>query len=127
MIKGNVGSSIAQEFMNFINNNRRPLITAEQIFLEGTLRREIIEEIKGENHSRLYLIAKNVLQYIKNSDNKIQEIDIFSKLLQYYPADLKLAIMKEIKESYEDNIYQDFLMNKNFIEGFFSIYDDFRE
>ena len=75
----------------------------------------------------MYLIAKNVLQYIKNSDNKIQEIDIFSKLLQYYPADLKLAIMKEIKESYEDNIYQDFLMNKNFIEGFFSIYDDFRE
>lgn len=127
VIKGNVGSSIAQEFMNFIDNNRRPLITAEQIFLEGTLKPEIIEEIKRENHSRLYLIAKNVLQYIKNSDNKMQEIDIFSKLLQYYPADLKLAIMKEIKESYENSIYEDFLMNKNFIEGFFSIYGDFKE
>ncbi|AJA50019.1 ATPase [Clostridium pasteurianum DSM 525 = ATCC 6013] len=122
VIKGNVGNSIAQEFMNFIDSNKRPIITPERMFLEDRLTSEIIEEIKSENHSRLYLIAKNVFEYIKNSDDRIQMIDIFSKLLRYYPSDLRLAIMKELKESYEDNIYREFLMNKDFIEDFFSIY-----
>ncbi|MDF2503678.1 ATP-binding protein [Clostridium sp.] len=125
VIKGNVGGSIAQEFMNFINSNNIPIITPEEIFFEGILKSEVIEKIKKENHSRLYLIAKNVFQYIEDSKNKKQEVDIFSRLLQYYPPDLKLAIMKELKEIYEDSIYKEFLLNKNFIEGFFSIYSDF--
>lgn len=122
IIKGNVGGSIAQEFMNFINDNKKSIITPEKIFLESRLTSEVIEEIKGENHSRLYIIAKNVFEYIKNSEDRIEKIHMFSKLLAYYPSDLRLAIMKELKENYEDGIYEEFLMNKDFIEDFFSIY-----
>jgi len=122
VIKGNVGPSIAQEFVNFLENNKNPILTPREIFTGEELQQEVIEKIKGENHSRLYILAKNVFQYLKTMENRTQEVNMFAKLLQYYPPDLKLAIMKELKELYEDTLYKDFLMNEVFIEGYFKTY-----
>ena len=124
VIKGNVGASIAQEFINFLENNKNPIMSPSEIFTGEELQPEIIQRIKGENHSRLYLMAKNVFKYLKSIEGRDLEIDMFSRLLQCYPPDLKLALMKELKELYNDDIYKDFLMNEVFVEGYFTTYFD---
>lgn len=122
VVKGNVGGSIAQEFYSFLDNNKNPLIKPEDVFLEGGLGKELISRVKKESHSRLYLAARNLLKYIKNAENQAVDIKLFSEFIKYYPKDLRLAVMREIRESYYDDIYQEFLNQSSFIEGFFEIY-----
>lgn len=122
VVKGNVGSAIAQEFCIFLDNNKKPLLKPANVFLYG-MTEEIINEIKGENHSRLYLLAKNLLSYMFNLQVRDREIDIFSELLQFYPPDLKLGIMKELREDYKENLYKEFIMNDIFIEGYFKLHN----
>ena len=124
VVKGNVGAGIAQEFIAFAGNKKDPLITMDEIFASGKVQTEIVDRIKKESHSKLYLLANNVFRYLKNSENKDIDVGIFSQLLQYYPSDLKLAIMKELKSVYEDGIYKDFLRRDDFIEGYFKTYSD---
>lgn len=124
VVKGNVGAGIAQEFVNFVKNKKNPLITMNEMFESGKVQDEVLQRIKKESHSRLYLLAKNVFRYINHSENKDIEVGIFSGILQHYPSDLKLAIMKELKAFYEDGIYQDFLKRDDFIEGYFKTYGD---
>ncbi len=124
VVKGNVGAGIAQEFITFVRNKKNPLITMEEIFASGKVQTEIVDRIEKESHSKLYLLAKNVFRYLKNSENKDIDVGIFSQLLQYYPSDLKLAIMKELKSFYGDGIYKDFLKRDDFIEGYFKTYGD---
>jgi hypothetical protein len=121
VVKGNVGTSIAQEFCTFIHNNKNPLIKPYRIFKDG-LNEELKGYIKGESHSRLYLIARNSLKYIEELESRGSEIDIFSELLQLYPPDLKLGIMKEIREDYKDTLYKEFILNDKFVEGYFHLY-----
>jgi ABC-type oligopeptide transport system ATPase subunit len=123
-VRGNVGGSIAQEFYGFLESNKNPLVRPEDVFGEEGIKEDIIAKIKKESHSRLYTISRNLLKYIKNSENKEYEIKIFAEFLQLYPSDLKLAIMREIREEYQDSLYQEFLMQSSFIEGFFQIYND---
>ncbi|MCM8711466.1 AAA family ATPase [Clostridium sp. SYSU_GA19001] len=124
VVKGNVGVSIAQEFYSFLENNKNPLIRPEDIFAEEELTETLINKIKKENHSRLYMSAKNALNYIKDKEEKNKEIKLFSEFLQYFPPDLKMAVMKEIREVYYEELYNEFLMEDTFIEGFFKIYNE---
>ncbi|ERI90024.1 hypothetical protein HMPREF1982_04291 [Clostridiales bacterium oral taxon 876 str. F0540] len=124
IIRGNVGVSIAQEFYNFIENSKNPLITPEDVFNETSVSEEMKARVKKESHSRLYMAAKNILHYIKDSEDKKDKIRLFSEFIQNYPQDLKLGIMREIKEGYEESIYKDFLDEDSFIEGFFQIYNE---
>ncbi|MBL4935414.1 AAA family ATPase [Clostridium sp. YIM B02515] len=124
IIRGNVGGSIAQEFYNFIENSKNPLITPEDIFNETLISEEMKARVKRESHSRLYMAAKNILHYIKDSEDKKDKVRIFSEFIQNYPQDLKIGIMREIKEGYEESIYKDFLDDDSFIEGFFQIYNE---
>ncbi|MCM0648282.1 AAA family ATPase [Clostridium swellfunianum] len=124
VVKGNVGGSIAQEFNHFLESNKNPLIKAEDVFSDEIIVEELAERVKKESHSRLYMAARNLLKHIKNGDNKEKDIKIFSDFLQLYPQDLKLAIMREIRESYYEDLYQEFLMQSSFIDGFFQIYNE---
>lgn len=123
VVKGNVGTSIAQDFYNYLENNKNPLIKPEQIFAEEEISEELKEKLKYESHSRLYLEAKNALSYLNSIDYKEREIKLFSRLLQFYPVDLKMGIMQEIKWNYEDGIYKDFLSEESFLEEYFSMYE----
>ncbi|MDU1443965.1 ATP-binding protein [Clostridium cochlearium] len=125
VVKGNIGESIAQDFINFIEENKRPLITPEEIFENEEIHKELERRIKEESHSRLYLEAKNALSYIMDSENKHRDVNIFSKLIQLFPSDLKMGIMQEIKFNYKD-IYSEFLENEIFIDGFFKMFQDLK-
>jgi len=123
VVKGNIGPSIAQDFYNYIENNKHPLIKPEDIFACDTISEELISRVKGESHSRLYMTAKNTLIYLSHKSERQREMEIFSKFLQLYPPDLKMGIMQEIKSIYSDTLYREFMGVESFVNGYFEMYD----
>ncbi|MGL5614664.1 MAG: AAA family ATPase, partial [Sarcina sp.] len=111
VLKGNIGATVAQDFVAYINNIENPLIKAEEIFKKEVLSFDIKEIIERENHSRLYILAKSSLNYIERNEGKENNIEIFSEMLKIYPKDLALAIMKEIKSEYKEKLYGLFIEN----------------
>ena len=122
VVKGNLGVSIATDFINYIKNIKNPLIKPEDLFAYMILPMEIKEEIRGESHSRLYILAKNSLRYLSENNNEINR-KLFSDLLTCYPKDLRLGIMKEIKGDVKEEVYVDLLHEDMFLDAFFSIYE----
>ncbi|MGL5148990.1 MAG: ATP-binding protein [Clostridium sp.] len=123
VVKGNVGVSISTDFGNFIKNISRPLPKPEQIFSEEFLSLELKELIKRESHSKLYILSKNILHYLEELKEVSNELVIFSKLLQEYPRDLRLGIMKEISSDCSSDLYEKLLDEEEFLDAFFSIYE----
>ncbi|MDT8716312.1 AAA family ATPase [Clostridium sp. 19966] len=120
IIKGNVGAAIAQEFLSFLEN-RKKIIRVEDVFNNKEIDENLLMNLRTENYETLFLFAINSLNYIKNSEKKDYLADRFSLILQYYPNDLRLSIMKKIKNDYTC-IYNYFLDNDKFIEAYFKIY-----
>lgn len=125
VIKGNVGKVIAEEFISFIESDCSPLVSYEDIFLEETLNSEIIEKVKNESHTRLYLSAMNILKKLElnikdNNDSKVY-IDRLIEFLKLYPIDLMVGIMKDIKGSYPE-LYKIAIENERFVELYFESY-----
>ena len=121
VVKGNVGSSITNDFSSFIMNLKRPLIKVDDIFENDVLEFELKEKIQKENHSRLYILVKNSFNYLKENNSE-RNLNLFSELLDLYPRDLRLGIMKEIKRDYRESIYEKLLDNDKFLEAFFNIF-----
>lgn len=120
--KGNVGAPIAQDFFSFLEHNKNPLLKPEEIFKAETLSADIINIIKQESHSRLFLLSQFCLEYIsKIKRNRKGKVELFSTLLQYYPPDLKMAVMQDIKLKYSDNLYKDFMLIPSFVDGYLEI------
>lgn len=122
VVKGNVGAAISQDFLNYIEENKNPIIKPEEIFKNDYITEELENRLKNESHSRLYLTARNALFYLSNLTQRKKEVNIFSKFLSCYPNDLKMGIMQSIKSDFDENLYNDFLNDDDFIEDFFSMY-----
>ena len=120
-VKGNVGVNIANDFGSFLINLKKPLISIEDIFSNEILDFELKEKIQKESHSRLYILAKNSLRYLESMPIE-RNLELFSELLNLYPRDLRLGIMKEIKRDYKAGIYEKLLDKDEFLEAFFSIF-----
>lgn len=122
-IKGNVGTTIAQDFISYIKDIRNPIIKPKDIFRDTILNFHLKEKIRKENHSRLYIIAKNCLKYLESlKSERVIKINLFSDVLSFYPKDLRLGIMQEIKGESSKELYEEFLNDDRFIEIFFEIY-----
>ncbi len=130
VIKGNVGKVIAEEFISFSESDSKPLISYEDIFLGETLDSDIIEKIKGESHTRLYLSAMNILKRLNsnienNGDISDYNINRFIEFLKLYPVDLMVGIMKDIKSNYI-NVYDKAIENEEFVGLYFESYSMIR-
>ena len=126
VIKGNVGKVIAEEFISFIESDYSPLISYEEVFCGETLSESVIEKVKNESHTRLYLSVMNILRdlesNIKNEDYEASYyINRFVQFLKVYPIDLMVGIMKEIKNSYK-KVYEKAIENEEFVEAYFESY-----
>ena len=121
VVKGNVGADITNDFSSFLMNLKNPLIKAEEIFENDILDFELKEKIQKENHSRLYILIKNAVNYLKDNYSE-RNLNLFSEVLDLYPRDLRLGIMKEIKRDYKDSIYEKLLDNDRFLEAFFNVF-----
>ena len=129
VIKGNVGKVIAEEFISFIEAEHSPLISFEEVFAGDTLSEEVIEKVKNESHTRLYISAINILKMLDIRMKDENESDFymsrFMDFLREYPVDLMVGIMKDIKNSYE-NVYKKAIDNETFVEAYFEAYSMIR-
>lgn len=126
VLKGNVGSLIAEELIAFLEADHNPLISYADVFDKEQEQALLEERIRKESHSRLYLTAKNIfhtLEHVLEQDNEELE-DKMGRLvlfLKCYPVDLRIALMKEIKSSYK-RIYQYAIETESFVNLYFEAY-----
>lgn len=126
VIRGNVGRLIAEEFVSFVESDYSPLLSYEDVFSGHSLPESVMEKVKNESHTRLYLSAKNIL---KSLELTIQHgeyapnyyIDRLIALLKIYPVDLMIGIMKDIKNTYTE-VYKHAIENDAFVESYFESY-----
>lgn len=126
VLKGNVGRVIAEALLSFIEAGYDPLITYEEVFDGETLSPSLVEKVKHESHTRLYLTAVNILKtlesHLRNNEEMVKmNMDRWVEFLQTYPIDLMVGIMKEIKISYSE-VYKVALENQAFVEAYFKAY-----
>lgn len=131
VLKGNLGRIIAEQLIDFIESDNTALISPEEVFEKANLSEEIKMKISKESHTRLYLTANNMINYV---NRKIQEaegedvsevIDRFVELLNLYPIDLMIGIMQDMRES-QKNIYSFVLKNEDFVETYFAAYTEIK-
>jgi len=129
VIKGNVGKVIAEEFVSFVESNCSPLISFEDVFSKANLDENVIERIKNESHTRLYITAMNILKTLENKiiedENDTFYINRFVEFLGQYPIDLMVGIMKDMKISYNE-VYKKAIENENFVDVYFQAYNSIR-
>ena len=130
VIKGNVGKVIAEEFISFIEADHSPLISYEDVFSGDNLSESVVEKIKSESHTRLYLSAMNILKSLESNieNDKCESsyyINRFVEFLKLYPVDLMVGIMKDIKSSYT-KVYEMAIENEDFVEVYFKAYSSIR-
>ena len=124
-----MGRVIAQELISFIESNAKELISFDDVFFGDAISQNIIDRVKKESHTRLYLAATNILVKLNNKIKNIKEDEIsyyinrFIEFINYYPADLMVGIMKDMKNTY-NTIYEKALDNDKFIEGYFKCYKE---
>lgn len=125
VLKGNVGKLIAEEFLSFVDAEHSPLLSYEDIFI-SELTETVLTSIQQETHTRLYLSAKNILKALDANLKQAplvseQSIPRLLEFLKAYPVDLRIGIMKDIKNSYRE-IYKYAIENEVFVELFFESY-----
>ena len=120
---------IAEEFISFVESDCSPLISYEDVFSCETLSSSVIEKVKSESHTRLYLSAMNILKTLElnfeNDDISENNINRFIEFLKSYPVDLMVGIMKDIKSNYI-NVYNKAIENEEFVELYFESYSMIR-
>jgi len=126
VIRGNVGKLIAEEFVSFVESDYSSLISYEDVFAGTSLHESIIERVKNESHTRLYLSANNILKKLEsniknNNYDSSYYIDRLIEFLKIYPVDLMIGIMKDIKNSYTE-VYKHAIENEAFVESYFESY-----
>ena len=130
VLKGNVGKLIAEEFVSFVESDYSALISFEDVFSGNALQTSVIEKVKKETHTRLYLSAKNILKSLEDTIKKGDadagpSIDRLIAFIKLYPVDLMIGIMKDMKSSYPE-LYSHAIENEAFVEAYFESYDSIR-
>ncbi len=125
IVAGNLGNKIAEEFISFNEENNKPLISAEEVFEGPEISKETLLRIKTESHTRLYLTAKNLLHILECGYPTEKEIERFIKFIELYPVDLRLALMQDMKLSY-NKVYSLSIENEGFVNMYFAAYDEIK-
>lgn len=126
VIKGNVGKLIAEEFISFVEADYSPILSFEDVFAVDSFSESLIERINKESHTRLYIIAKNILKnlesiMINDEFDSGYYINRLMELLKIYPVDLRVGIMKDIRNNYPE-VYKEAIENETFVELYFDSY-----
>lgn len=122
VVKGNLGINISGDFASFIKENRKPMINPKELLNSGILTEDMKVRIQKESNSRLYILGRRSLNYLEGIKEFKNELSVFGEVLRLYPRDLRLGIMKEIKEESSEKVYKNLLDTDEFIEAFFDIY-----
>lgn len=127
VLRGNLGRIIAEQLMDFIESDNTALISPEEIFEEEVLSEQVKIRISNESHTRLYLTGSNMINYISSKVEELEGaainkvIDRFVEFLSFYPVDLMIGIMQDMRER-QKKIYDFILENEDFVENYFAAY-----
>ena len=105
-------------------------MTYNEVYSGSELSQDVIKKIEAESHTRLYLAAKNILRQL---DAKLEAhecdpqpaIDRLVLFLKYYPADLMIGVMKDVRNNTKV-VKKYALENDNFIDAYFKTYEAIR-
>lgn len=120
-IRGNVGTRIAQDFMGFLKENENPMLKAKDIFSLDLITQSAKDEIAVSSHSRLYILMMNMLKELELNQT-LDRVKRIGEVLLLYPRDLRISLMKEIRDLYKEDIYPMLLNDDLFLEAFFECY-----
>ncbi|HAY3897555.1 TPA: ATP-binding protein [Escherichia coli] len=131
VLRGNLGRIIAEQLMDFMESDNTALISPEEVFEEEVLSEQVKIRISNESHTRLYLTGSNMINYISSKVEEIEVADIkrvidrFVEFLSFYPVDLMIGIMQDMRES-QKKIYNFILGNEDFVENYFAAYTEIK-
>lgn len=131
VLRGNLGRIIAEQLMDFIESDNTALISPEEVFEEEVLSEQVKIRISNESHTRLYLTGSNMINYISSKVEELEVaaikrvIDRFVEFLSFYPVDLMIGIMQDMRES-QKKIYNFILENEDFVENYFAAYTEIK-
>jgi len=131
VLRGNLGRVIAEQLMDFIESDNTALISPEEVFEERFLSEDVKIKISKESHTRLYLTGSNMINYINSKVEELEGaaikkiIDRFVEFLSFYPVDLMIGIMQDMRES-KKKVYNFILENEDFVENYFAAYTDIK-
>lgn len=131
VLRGNLGRIIAEQLMDFIESDNTALISPEEIFEEEVLSEQVKIRISNESHTRLYLTGSNMINYISSKVEELEGaainkvIDRFVEFLSFYPVDLMIGIMQDMRER-QKKIYDFILENEDFVENYFAAYTEIK-
>lgn len=131
VLRGNLGSIIAEQLMDFMESDNTALISPEEVFEEEVLSEQVKIRISNESHTRLYLTGSNMINYISSKVEELEGaaikrvIDRFVEFLSFYPVDLMIGIMQDMRES-QKKIYNFILENEDFVENYFAAYTEIK-
>ncbi len=131
VLRGNLGRIIAEQLMDFMESDNTALISPEEVFEEEVLSEQVKIRISNESHTRLYLTGSNMINYISSKVEELEVADIkrvidrFVEFLSFYPVDLMIGIMQDMRES-QKKIYNFILENEDFVENYFAAYTEIK-
>lgn len=131
VLRGNLGRIIAEQLMDFMESDNTTLISPEEVFEEEVLSEQVKIRISNESHTRLYLTGSNMINYISSKVGELEGaaikrvIDRFVEFLSFYPVDLMIGIMQDMRES-QKKIYNFILENEDFVENYFAAYTEIK-
>lgn len=131
VLRGNLGRIIAEQLMDFIESDNTALISPEEVFEEEVLSEQVKIRISNESHTRLYLTGSNMINYISSKVEELEGaainkvIDRFVEFLSFYPVDLMIGIMQDMRER-QKKIYDFILENEDFVENYFAAYTEIK-
>lgn len=131
VLRGNLGRIIAEQLMDFMESDNTALISPEEVFEEEVLSEQVKIRISNESHTRLYLTGSNMINYISSKVEELEGaaikrvIDRFVEFLSFYPVDLMIGIMQDMRES-QKKIYNFILENEDFVENYFAAYTEIK-
>jgi hypothetical protein len=122
VLKGNLGSMIAQDFFGFLENNQNPLVSPDDVFGAIHISDALAERIRGESHSRLFISSQNCLGRLEEmlENNVIEgELERFTDFLSICPLDLRMSVMQRIKSDHGESLYPLFVKIEAFLEAYY--------
>lgn len=131
VLRGNLGRIIAEQLMDFMESDNTALISPEEVFEEEVLSEQVKIRISNESHTRLYLTGSNMINYISSKVEELEVaaikrvIDRFVEFISFYPVDLMIGIMQDMRES-QKKIYNFILENEDFVENYFAAYTEIK-
>ncbi|MGN9162845.1 ATP-binding protein [Clostridium sulfidigenes] len=131
VLRGNLGRIIAEQLMDFMESDNTTLISPEEVFEEEVLSEQVKIRISNESHTRLYLTGSNMINYISSKVEELEGaaikkvIDRFVEFLSFYPVDLMIGIMQDMRKS-QKKIYNFILENEDFVENYFAAYTEIK-